>query len=69
MIMCAYVRESILTCGSHAQVIEELDEKKNQALKTTYAKVSRDFTSIFTTLLPNAKAKLEPPEVHLQSFV
>ena len=43
-------------------VISELDEKKNQALKTTWAKVNRDFSSIFTTLLPNAKAKLDPPE-------
>jgi len=44
------------------KVIEELDDKKNQALKTTWAKVNRDFSSIFSTLLPNAKAKLEPPE-------
>lgn len=43
-------------------VIEELDEKKNQALKVTWAKVNRDFSSIFKTLLPNARAKLEPPE-------
>lgn len=75
-------------------VIEELDEKKNQALKTTWTKVcmcawllgrvlyelllilsrppspptpphtqvNRDFSSIFHTLLPNARAKLEPPE-------
>jgi hypothetical protein len=70
MYICAS-RKSIKTTSihtyihtyMHTQVIEELDEKKNQALKTTYAKVSRDFTSIFTTLLPNAKAKLEPPEV------
>ncbi|EKX44205.1 condensin subunit, structural maintenance of chromosome protein 2, SMC2 [Guillardia theta CCMP2712] len=43
-------------------VMEELDEKKNQALKTTWTKVNRDFSSIFQTLLPNARAKLEPPE-------
>ncbi len=43
-------------------VINELDEKKNLALKTTWSKVNRDFSSIFTTLLPNAKAKLDPPE-------
>lgn len=33
-----------------------------QALKTTWAKVNRDFGSIFSTLLPGAKAKLEPQE-------
>ena len=44
------------------RVIEELDTKKNQALKNTWAKVNRDFSSIFSTLLPNARAKLEPPE-------
>jgi structural maintenance of chromosome 2 len=44
------------------QVIDELDEKKNQALKITWTKVNRDFSSIFHTLLPNARAKLEPPE-------
>jgi len=43
-------------------VMDELDEKKNQALKTTWTKVNRDFSSIFHTLLPNAKSKLEPPE-------
>mmetsp|Transcript_25105 Transcript_25105/g.59524 ORF Transcript_25105/g.59524 Transcript_25105/m.59524 type:complete len:1178 (-) Transcript_25105:240-3773(-) len=43
-------------------VMVELDEKKNQALKTTWAKVNRDFSSIFHTLLPNAQAKLQPPE-------
>mmetsp|Transcript_6733 Transcript_6733/g.15727 ORF Transcript_6733/g.15727 Transcript_6733/m.15727 type:complete len:1178 (-) Transcript_6733:176-3709(-) len=43
-------------------VMQELDEKKNAALKTTWSKVNRDFSSIFHTLLPNAKCKLEPPE-------
>ena len=33
----------------------------SQALKTTWTKVNRDFSSIFQTLLPNARAKLEPP--------
>jgi len=27
-----------------------------------YIQVNRDFSSIFHTLLPNARAKLEPPE-------
>eukprot|EP01114_Cavostelium_apophysatum_P019873 TRINITY_DN6515_c0_g1_i1.p1 TRINITY_DN6515_c0_g1~~TRINITY_DN6515_c0_g1_i1.p1 ORF type:complete len:1177 (+),score=479.47 TRINITY_DN6515_c0_g1_i1:127-3657(+) len=43
-------------------VIAELDEKKNEALKTTWLKVNRDFGSIFSTLLPGTTAKLEPPE-------
>jgi structural maintenance of chromosome 2 len=43
-------------------VIAELDDKKNAALKTTWTKVNRDFGSIFSTLLPGARAKLEPPE-------
>ncbi|GER46534.1 structural maintenance of chromosomes protein [Striga asiatica] len=53
-------------------VIEELDEKKKETLKVTWAKVnnlvltncflSRDFGSIFSTLLPGTMAKLEPPE-------
>lgn len=43
-------------------VIAELDEKKSVALKKTWEKVNGDFGSIFSTLLPGAKAKLEPPE-------
>ncbi|KAK8816643.1 hypothetical protein WA577_002022 [Blastocystis sp. JDR] len=40
--------------------IEELDVKKKETLATTYAKVNRDFGSIFSTLLPDASAHLEP---------
>lgn len=43
------------------KVIEELDVKKKETLATTYAKVNRDFGSIFSTLLPGASARLEPP--------
>jgi structural maintenance of chromosome 2 len=43
-------------------VISELDEKKNQALRRTYERVNKDFASIFSTLLPGATAKLQPPE-------
>jgi structural maintenance of chromosome 2 len=43
-------------------VIEELDVKKKSELQRTWIKVNRDFGSIFSTLLPGAKAKLEPPE-------
>jgi len=44
------------------EVITELDEKKKLAMKETWLKVNQDFGSIFSTLLPGAKAKLEPPE-------
>jgi structural maintenance of chromosome 2 len=43
-------------------VIEELDIKKKSELERTWVKVNRDFGSIFSTLLPGASAKLEPPE-------
>ncbi|KAL3834639.1 hypothetical protein ACJIZ3_009375 [Penstemon smallii] len=43
-------------------VIHELDEKKKETLKVTWAKVNKDFGSIFSTLLPGTMAKLEPPE-------
>ena len=42
------------------KVIVELDVKKKETLATTYAKVNRDFGSIFSTLLPDASARLEP---------
>jgi len=44
------------------RVIGELEEKKNEALRTTWAKVNKDFGSIFSTLLPGVTAKLDPPE-------
>eukprot|EP00271_Cylindrocystis_brebissonii_P003784 TRINITY_DN15038_c0_g1_i1.p1 TRINITY_DN15038_c0_g1~~TRINITY_DN15038_c0_g1_i1.p1 ORF type:complete len:620 (-),score=157.40 TRINITY_DN15038_c0_g1_i1:125-1912(-) len=44
------------------QVIEELDEKKKEALQVTWQKVTKDFGSIFSTLLPGTTAKLDPPE-------
>lgn len=43
-------------------VIRELDEKKNMALKEAWKKVDKDFGSIFSTLLPGTDAKLVPPE-------
>lgn len=42
-------------------VIEELDVKKKSELQRTWKKVNKDFGSIFSTLLPGASAKLEPP--------
>ena len=44
------------------KVIGELDEKKREALVLTWEKVTKDFGSIFSTLLPGTQAKLEPPE-------
>ena len=40
----------------------ELDEKKNEALRSTWAKVNKNFGSIFSTLLPGVHAKLEATE-------
>lgn len=44
------------------QVIRDLDEKKSETLRRTWKKVNKDFDSIFSTLLPNANAKLEVPQ-------
>lgn len=44
------------------QVIRDLDEKKAETLRRTWKKVNKDFDSIFSALLPNAGAKLEPPQ-------
>lgn len=43
-------------------VIEELEEKKTQALQSTWMKVNKDFGSIFAMLLPGVQSKLEPVE-------
>ena len=48
--------------ASIIRAIQELEAKKLDTLKKTYAQVSRDFTSIFSTLLPGASAKLLPVE-------
>lgn len=45
-----------------SELITELDQKKNEALKSAYERVNQDFSSIFTTLLPGACAKLAPLE-------
>ncbi|GJP30555.1 hypothetical protein CLOM_g3807 [Closterium sp. NIES-68] len=44
------------------EAIEQLDEKKKKQLKVTWEKVTKDFGSIFATLLPGTTAKLDPPE-------
>jgi structural maintenance of chromosome 2 len=43
-------------------VIKELDQKKIETLQKTWAKVNGDFGSIYSTLLPGARAKLEAQE-------
>ncbi|NXM45142.1 SMC2 protein, partial [Gymnorhina tibicen] len=45
-------------------VIEELDQKKKEALDIAWKKVNEDFGSIFSTLLPGAKAMLAASKVH-----
>ncbi|XP_035276000.1 structural maintenance of chromosomes protein 2 [Anguilla anguilla] len=44
------------------KTIEELDQKKNEALNIAWKKVNKDFGSIFSTLLPGSDARLVPPE-------
>ncbi|XP_041969024.1 structural maintenance of chromosomes protein 2 [Aricia agestis] len=43
------------------QVMAELDEKKRRTLTTACEQVTRDFGSIFSSLLPGAQAQLQPP--------
>ena len=43
-------------------VIAELAQKKIESLHKTWTKVNEDFGSIFSMLLPGARAKLEPQE-------
>ncbi|OWK57274.1 Structural maintenance of chromosomes protein 2 [Lonchura striata] len=45
-------------------VIEELDQKKKQTLDIAWKKVNEDFNSIFSTLLPGARAMLAPSKSH-----
>ncbi|XP_037230207.1 structural maintenance of chromosomes protein 2 isoform X1 [Falco rusticolus] len=42
------------------ETIEELDQKKNEVLQIAWEKVNKDFGSIFSMLLPEAKAMLVP---------
>lgn len=44
------------------KVVDELDSKKREVLEQAWRKVTQDFGSIFSTLLPNTEAKLQPPE-------
>ncbi|NWY71528.1 SMC2 protein, partial [Erithacus rubecula] len=45
-------------------VIEELDRKKKQTLEIAWKKVNEDFGSIFSTLLPGARAMLAATKSH-----
>lgn len=42
-------------------IIKDLDRKKEETLRKAYQQISKDFGSIFGTLLPGAGAKLMPP--------
>jgi structural maintenance of chromosome 2 len=42
--------------------ILKLDEKKKETLQVAWEQVTKDFGSIFSTLLPGTKAKLQPPD-------
>merc|ERR550519_2109442 len=44
------------------EVIAELDQKKREALRQAWDQVNKDFGSIYSSLLPGATAKLEPPQ-------
>ncbi|GBF88023.1 structural maintenance of chromosomes 2-like [Raphidocelis subcapitata] len=45
-----------------AAVIQQLDDKKRDALESTWKKVSESFGAIFSSLLPGTEARLVPPE-------
>lgn len=44
------------------ETIKHLDEKKKETLLKAWKQVNKDFGSIFSSLLPGAEAKLQPPE-------
>ncbi|KZC13859.1 PREDICTED: structural maintenance of chromosomes protein 2 [Dufourea novaeangliae] len=44
------------------ETIKHLDEKKKETLLKAWEQVNKDFGSIFSSLLPGADAKLQPPE-------
>ncbi|CAG9864049.1 unnamed protein product [Phyllotreta striolata] len=56
MNICKTDKENIL------KTIKEMDVQKENSLKLAFHQVSKDFGSIFGTLLPGANAKLEPPK-------
>ncbi|XP_076762636.1 structural maintenance of chromosomes 2 [Xylocopa sonorina] len=48
--------------GKILETIKHLDDKKKQTLTKAWEQVNKDFGSIFSSLLPGANAKLQPPE-------
>lgn len=44
------------------QVIQKLDEKRDEQVEDTWHKVSTTFSKIFSILLPGTEARLVPPE-------
>jgi structural maintenance of chromosome 2 len=56
-------RDTVLNDKSKIEkVIKDLDLKKEETLKRTWVTVNKHLGSIFSTLLPNTFAKLEPPQ-------
>jgi structural maintenance of chromosome 2 len=47
------------------KAIKELDEKRKDALEDIYSQVNKNLDSIYSTLLPGTKAKLDPVGVSL----
>lgn len=43
-------------------VIKNLEKKKKEVIMLAWEQVTRDFGSIFSTLLPGANAKLQPTD-------
>lgn len=43
-------------------VIKDLEKKKKEVIMLAWEQVTKDFGSIFGTLLPGANAKLKPPD-------
>ncbi|RGB44102.1 putative nuclear condensin complex subunit Smc2 [Rhizophagus diaphanus] len=62
----ASLKQMLNTVGRDKKKIEEtivsLDNYKKDALQKTWEKVNADFGAIFSDLLPNSFAKIQPPE-------
>ncbi|VDO10287.1 unnamed protein product [Rodentolepis nana] len=56
-------REIVLADKRKIQtVIDDLDKRKEQVLKSAYERVNEEFNNIFSSLLPGTRAQLVPPE-------
>ena len=59
---CARPPRRAPTTPRAQNVITELDDQKNKALRSTWEKVNGHFGAVFKSLLPGVSAKLAPPE-------